>query len=61
MPHTQCLGFLLDYTELAFICYVYALVWDLKIAWGGLIVPGSLIYTNTHFHIFVPIIGFEML
>ena len=32
----------------------------LKIAWGGLIVSGSLIYANIHFHICVTIIGFNI-
>ena len=30
----------------------------LKITWGGLIVSGSSIYTNTHFHIFVYMLGY---
>ena len=62
MPRAQCLWFLLDYTELVFICYFYALVGDFwKLHGMGLIVPGSLIYTNIHFHRFVYITGFTVL
>ena len=42
---------------------LFLMLWSgiLKIAWGGLTVSGSLIYTNIHFHIFVYIIGFNIL
>ena len=57
MPHTQCLGFCVRLHR-AFICYVSALVGGFEDCMGGLIVSGSLIYTNIHFHTFVCKVGF---
>ena len=54
MSHTQCPGFMLDYTEFVLdaIVFMFGDQGFLKNAWGGLIISGDIqILTSTYLYI----------